>query len=261
MDTTQSTLNLLDVNQETDSRNTAWEEPDISAIMETKGFNARAITDKIRRAIETGTYANGEQLPPERELVNTYSASRSTIRKALNNLEDSGLVVRKAGSGTFINYTGPPTPDVESVIDQISPLHLIQARIGVERQMIRLAVLHANRRDLDQIQTVLEHMETCENDKDEFSRWDTEFHLLLARSSRNPLLVHLYEQINDVRSHAQWRAMKNLVLTPNQIRSYNVFHRQIFTALGKRDSVAAVEAISAHMDLARDDLIGAESGL
>ena len=191
----------------------------------------------------------------------TYSASRSTIRKALDNLERSGLVVRKAGSGTFINYNGPPEPDVESVIDQISPLHLIQARVGVERQMIRLAVLHANRRDLEQLQTVLEHLEASENDKDEFSRWDAEFHLMLARCSRNPLLVHLYEQINDVRSHAQWRAMKNVVLTPDQIRRYNDFHRNIYEALGRRDSVAAVEAISDHMDLARDDLIGAENDI
>ncbi len=228
-------------------------------MVESKGLNARAITAKIQRAIEIGTYANGDQLPPERELVDTYSASRSTIRKALNNLENIGLITRKAGSGTFISYEGPPEPDVSNVIDQISPLHLIQARIGVERQMARLAVLHSNRRDLEQLQAVLEKMEACENDKDEFSRWDADFHMQMAKATRNPLMVHLYEQINDVRSHAQWRAMKNIILRPDQIRRYNEFHRKIFEAISNRDSTAAVEAITGHMDLAHDDLIGAES--
>ena len=167
-------------------------------------------------------------------------------------------MVRRVGSGTFINYSGPSAPEVGNVIDRISPLQLIEARIGVERQMARLAVLHANRRDLNQMQTILERMEACENDKDEFTHWDTEFHLLLAFSSANPLIVHLYEQINEVRSHAQWRAMKNIILSPAQINHYNQHHRQIFEAVSNRDSVAVVEAINAHMDLAREDLMGVE---
>ena len=236
-------------------------EVEIQESSENRGMNSRSITLRIRRAIECGTYANGDQLPPERELALTYAASRSTIRKALNNLEDSGLVVRKVGSGTYINYEGPQEPQVEDVIDRISPLQLIDARIGVERQMARLAVLNANRRDIEQMGLVLERMEASEHDRDEFSRWDTEFHLLLARGSANPLLEHLYEKINDVRTHAQWRAMKNVILTPSQIRAYNKCHRAIFVALSNRDTAAVIDAINAHMDLAREDLLGANSGV
>ena len=53
---------------------------------------AHSITSELRRAIETGRYYNGDQLPPERDLSETYSTSRNTIRKALENLEDAGLV-------------------------------------------------------------------------------------------------------------------------------------------------------------------------
>ncbi len=217
---------------------------------------ARSITAKIRRAIESGQYADGDQLPPERELSETYSSSRSTIRKALDQLEVAGLVTRQVGSGTFVSYSGPAEIDVENVIDQISPLQLIDARIGFERQMTRLAVVHATGRDLELMATILSRMEAAENDKDEFTRLDSEFHLLLAKSSGNPLIFQLYNQINEVRTHQQWQAARELVLKPEKIRQYNVHHRAILDGLHRRDVNSAIDALNGHMELAHQDLIG-----
>ena len=222
----------------------------------TTGKGARAITMRIRREIEIGTYANGDQLPAERQLSERYEASRSTIRKALTNLEQIGLVERKIGSGTFVNYRPQDEYEVDNVIDKISPLQLMDARIGFERQMTRLAVVHATARDLETMNGVLEQLENSNNDKEEFTRWDSEFHLLLAKCSRNPLILHLYEQINDVRNHSQWSASKDLVLTPKNIADYNICHRAIYNALRQRDAAGALEALNDHMELARKHLIG-----
>ncbi len=220
---------------------------------------ARSITAKIRRAIESGRYLDGDQLPPERELSETYSSSRSTIRKALDNLEIAGLVTRKVGSGTFVSYSGPAEINVGTVIDQISPLQLIEARIGFERQMTRLAVVHATGRDIEKMETVLEQMDGTENDKSEFTRLDSEFHLLLANASGNPLILQLYNQINEVRTHSQWEAAREVVLVPSKIRKYNAFHRAILSGLRKRDVTAAIDALNGHMELAHQDLTGAIS--
>lgn len=221
---------------------------------------ARSITAKIRRAIESGKYLDGDQLPPERELSDTYSSSRSTIRKALDNLEEAGLVTRKVGSGTFVSYSGPAEIDVTTVIDQISPLQLIEARIGFERQMTRLAVVHATGRDIEKMEAVLEQLDGSENDKSEFTRLDSEFHLLLATASGNPLILQLYNQINEVRTHSQWEAAREAVLEPSKIRRYNDYHRAILEGLRKRDAAAAIDALNGHMDLAHQDLTGAMSG-
>ncbi len=223
------------------------------------GRGARAISAQIRREIEIGSYVNGDQLPAERQLSERYSASRSTIRKALTNLEQAGIVERKIGSGTFVNYFGPNEFEVENVIESISPLQLIDARIGIERQMTRLAVINATARDLATMEGVLKQLEESEHDKDGFTRRDSEFHLLLAKCSRNPLIYHLYEQINEVRTHSQWRASKDLVLTPVNIADYNICHRAIYEALSQRDQVGALEALNDHMELARAHLIGTEA--
>ncbi|MGI9351642.1 MAG: FadR/GntR family transcriptional regulator [Rhizobiaceae bacterium] len=225
------------------------------------GIGARAIGLRLRKAIESGTFGDGEQLPTERELAESYSASRSTIRNALNMLESEGLLERKVGSGTYVSYAGAPEGNVIDVVDQISPIQLIDARIGIERQMTRLAVIHATRRDLEIMEGILERMINAEKDRDEFSRWDSEFHIQLARSTGNPLMVHLYEKINDVRTHSQWSAMKNLILSPEQTRMYNEFHAAILEGIRNRDTTGAIDALNGHMDLARKDLIGAEDKL
>lgn len=214
---------------------------------------------QIRRAIEAGTLADGDQLPPERELSDTYAASRSTVRKALDELEKLGLVSRKVGSGTFVTYSGPTEIDVENVIDQISPLQLIEARVGFERQMARLAVVHATGRDLERMATILMELEASTHDKDRFTRADTEFHLSLAKASANPLMVQLYNQINEVRSHSQWQAAREAVLSPEKIEKYNSHHRRILQGLRNRDAAATIEALNAHMELAHEDLMGTPS--
>lgn len=229
----------------------------ISAIDTKTSRGARSIATQIKRAIETGTLTNGDQLPPERELSDSYSASRSTIRKALNILEEDGLVSRKVGSGTFINYSGTTEIDVENVVDQISPIQLIEARIGFERQMLRLAVVHATARNIERMEIILDLLEASENDRESFTQQDSDFHLTLAKASGNPLIVQLYNQINEIRTHSQWRNAREIVLRPEKIRAYNVFHRDILIGLKNRSIARSIEALNAHMELAQADLMGA----
>jgi DNA-binding FadR family transcriptional regulator len=219
-----------------------------------------AIAAYLKRAIETGAYSEGDKLPTERQLAETFKAARSTVRRALDKLEKEGLVTRRLGSGTFVGRAslgGGRRP--ADLVDELSPLQLIEARLAVEPFTTRLAVLHATRRTLDEMEAVLAHAEACVNDKDSFSKWDGEFHLLLARASGNPLLLSVYRQINHVRLHAQWDAMKEKVLTPDVIREYNRQHRSIYNALHVRDAQLAQSLISEHLEKARDDLVKANS--
>jgi DNA-binding FadR family transcriptional regulator len=219
------------------------------------------ISAYLKRAIETGAYSEGDKLPTERQLAETFKAARSTVRRALDKLEKEGLVSRRLGSGTFVGRASISSGGrrAADLVDELSPLQLIEARLAVEPFTTRLAVLHATRRTLDEMEAVLAHAEACVNDKDSFSKWDGEFHLLLARASGNPLLLNVYRQINHVRLHAQWDAMKEKVLTPEVIREYNRQHRGIFNALHVRDAQLAQSLISDHLEKARDDLVKANS--
>ena len=224
------------------------------------GRAANMILARIRRAIETGIYADGDQLPAERQLAITFGTARSTIRKILDQLEQRNLIVRRVGSGTFVNFRGHLRQGMEEIADLVSPLQLIETRFAIEPYMTRLAALHATGTDLDKFEDVLRRIEAAHGDQNLFTELDSEFHLELARCSRNPLIVRMYQQVNMVRLHAQWDRMKKLILSHEKIAAYNQQHRAIFESLRHRDVQGAVDQITRHLELARQDLIGADSG-
>jgi DNA-binding FadR family transcriptional regulator len=215
------------------------------------------ITAQLRQAILDGSYAHGEKLPAERQLAEAFGASRTTVRIALGQLEEERLVVRRIGSGTFVNHRAPG--DAEDIAELTSPLELIDVRLGVEPTMVRLAVMHATARDIDRMTEVIAQMEQSSADAETFTRWDEQFHLAIAESTHNPLMVWVYRQINAVRTHAQWNAMKDKVLTADRIAEYNRQHRNLHEAIRARDMDSAVAIVTNHLHYARRQLMGAAS--
>lgn len=66
------------------------------------------VYQRLRDAIVAGKYRRGDRVPTELELVEQWDASRPTVARALNRLEETGFVRRRAGSGTYVTYEGEP---------------------------------------------------------------------------------------------------------------------------------------------------------
>jgi DNA-binding FadR family transcriptional regulator len=213
------------------------------------------IGQQLRQAITEGNLRHGEKLPAERQLAEIFGASRTTVRTALNLLEAEHLVTRRVGSGTFVNFQ--PRSERDNVAELTSPTELIEVRLAVEPHMVRLAVLNATARDLDRLGEALDEMERRSVDAETFTLLDEQFHLRIAECSRNPLMVSLYRQINDVRTHAQWNAMKDKVLTSERIAEYNRQHRTLYEAMLSRDVEGAMAVVTNHLHFARRQLLGA----
>jgi len=214
------------------------------------------ITGQLRQAILDGRYAHGEQLPAERQFAASFGASRAVVRTALNRLEAERLVTRRPGAGTFVNFR--TRGDTDDVAQLTSPLELIEVRLGIEPNMVRLAVLNATARDIERLAHAIARMESSSGDTESFTLWDEEFHQLMADATRNPLMVWVYRQINAVRGHSQWNAMKDKVLTAERIAEYNQQHAALFEAIRTRDVEAAVAIVTNHLHYARRQLLGAD---
>ena len=63
---------------------------------------ASRVREEVRDRIRDGRFADGVQLPPEVELAMSLGVSRTTVRDALLQLEQEGLVIRRHGHGTFV---------------------------------------------------------------------------------------------------------------------------------------------------------------
>ncbi len=66
------------------------------------------ITSKLMELIGAGAYPAGEFLPPERELAEQFDVSRPTLRKALEPLIGSGVLVNQPGVGTRVAGAAAP---------------------------------------------------------------------------------------------------------------------------------------------------------
>jgi GntR family transcriptional regulator len=65
----------------------------------------------LRSWLATGRHRPGERLPPEQELSAHLGISRGTLRTALRRLEESGEIVRRQGSGTYVGRAASTSLD------------------------------------------------------------------------------------------------------------------------------------------------------
>ena len=80
----------------------AWYSPD-------RGARYRQLSRHIGTAIGDGRLSRGHQLPAERDLAELADVSRVTVRKAVAELVEAGLVEQRRGAGSFVTGTAPRT--------------------------------------------------------------------------------------------------------------------------------------------------------
>jgi GntR family transcriptional regulator len=62
----------------------------------------KALATRLRESISAGEYSDGRPMPTEMELAAGHSVSRSTVRRAMQDLVADGIISRVAGRGTYV---------------------------------------------------------------------------------------------------------------------------------------------------------------
>ncbi len=210
---------------------------------------AEEIQAQIRNLLATHQLKAGDRLPSERELAEQFSVSRNSVRQALHSLVDSGLLEMKKGSagGAFIRDGGGDAvmagiSDLYS-LGTIQPEHLTEVRILIGVEVVQLACKRCTVEEIDALEENVKLAEQAARDND-FSRRtaiNLEFHRMLARMTRNPLLVTLTEAVTAITQ----RFVDEVGPTSN--RSVMPLRRQLLGHLRARDSEAAGERMRSHL--------------
>lgn len=91
----------------------------------------------LRDKIVDGSYALGDRLPSEQELMRQFGVSRITAKRAMDELADARLVVRGRGRGTVVSYVRPAEPIRSGVEGLLENLLMMGFKTQVE--LIELA--------------------------------------------------------------------------------------------------------------------------
>jgi DNA-binding FadR family transcriptional regulator len=208
------------------------------------------VADLIRRQIGIGLLAHGAALPPERELARQLGVGRATIQLAIGLLEADQLVETRRGraGGTFVVAPAPGTRafaqrilEATYAVDVIADA--IEYRLMVEPAAARAAATGGTTRELRAIERA--NHETAEASEDaEVIRFDSAFHLAVARASHNRFICEAVEQC---RLHLN----SVLLLLPESEAFHdasNVEHARIVKAIVGRNAEAAEKHMLAHVD-------------
>jgi len=217
------------------------------------GVTTGNVVTQLRRQILEGDYLFEDRLPAERNLAEEFGVSRGTIRSVLQILEKQHLVTRQIGSGTYVSHR--ESTNQQEIASITSPIEMVEVRIAIEPQLVRLAIANASLRDLEELHDALRQCEACDGDSEAFARADTAFHMTLAHCSKNKLMYWVYDRISEVRRNSQWGRMKSKLLTPERMDYYNSQHRTLYEAITARDTLRAVKLIKDHLYGVQDDLL------
>lgn len=208
------------------------------------------VSAEIQVRIDSGQLQSGDKLPPERELAESFGVSRGAVREALRNLERSGLVALQSGSrgGAFIGQ-GDPKLIGDSFrnlyrLGSVSLDELTEARLWLASTVVRIACERITDVDLEVLTANVDEAERLIKARRYEEKIDVqiEFHNLLARTTRNAVMVMLMGATMEVmRDFARAAGPERNDLT---IRA----RRRLLAALGKRDAEAAVAAMTDHLE-------------
>ena len=103
---------------------------------------------QLREAIVSGQYSLGDRLPPERDIAENFSVSRSVVREALIMLELEKLVEVRKGSGVYVVNVPAMPANGESAVTAdcgYGPFELLQARQLLESEVAAFAAMQATK--------------------------------------------------------------------------------------------------------------------
>jgi GntR family transcriptional regulator len=104
---------------------------------------AHSLVDGAEQALHNwlaaGRYRQGDRLPPEHEVAAMLGVSRGTLRSALQRLEESGEIVRRQGSGTFVGRTAFGSA-LDERLERLEPYSSVAARRGLKLSSVDVKI-------------------------------------------------------------------------------------------------------------------------
>ncbi len=189
----------------------------------------------------------GDMLPPERELVQMFRVSRSSIRDAIRSLEAVGLLEPRQGIGTVVRHLphdAVVTP-VASVLLQkrklINELH--DVRMVIEPALACRAALHAAAEQIGELEAILRRQEEKIRQGELATEEDSAFHYTIALAADNSVMLKLVRVLMDLLRESRERALQMGGRPQKSLAG----HRRILAALKRRDAAAAEVAMRRHL--------------
>ena len=212
------------------------------------------VIEVIKDKIKKGKIKKGDKLPSEREMAESLGLSRASVREALRALEVIGLIESIQGAGNYIR-----TNFDNSLIEPLSLMFMLQEssvkemydlRETLELQCVKLSARYIEENELGLLTAILNRMYLAKTEEESLEL-DIEFHYLIAKTSRNMLLINVIEVLSQLMDEFIRKSRMQILHEGNTRENLLEIHENLLRALKCREEAKASQAMKEHFDLIR----------
>lgn len=218
------------------------------------------VVRQIELLILRGILQPGERLPSERELSDKLGVSRPSLREAISELQDRGLLASRAGSGVYVaevlgSAFSPALIELFGAHDEAVSDYL-SFRRDMEGLAAERAAQYGSESDLKVIQAIYEKMEAAHGRRnpDEEARLDAQFHSAILDASHNVVMLHMMRSMFDLLRQGVFYNRQVMFKQRTSRAALMAQHKAVNDALQKRDPSGARRAVEEHLDYVAEAL-------
>tara|TARA_R110000850_G_scaffold20021_2_gene59920 strand:+ start:115 stop:873 length:759 start_codon:yes stop_codon:yes gene_type:complete len=211
---------------------------------------SRAVVRQVEELILRGILQPGRRLPPERELAERLGVSRPSLRDAIAQLQEVGLLTSKPGAGVYVaDVLGSAfSPALIALFarHEEATMDYLSFRRDMEGLAAERAARLASDTDLAVITAVFTKMEAAHK-PDEEAALDAQFHMSIIEASHNVVMLHMMRSMYDLLRGGVF--YNRQIMFRQQTKRADLLnqHRAIHDALIARDAAGARAAVEVHL--------------
>lgn len=201
------------------------------------------VAETLRDAIINGVLKPGERLM-EIQLAEELGVSRTPVRESIRKLELEGFVVMVPRRGTYVADLS--IKDINEVYEIRTVLDVLAAGLAAER---------ITEEELEELERLLVQISELadQSDVEKLIEYDTQFHDVLYRASRNDRLVGI---INNLRE--QFTRFRSISMQyPGRLQNTVAEHTRLVEAIAQRNPELAQQIAREHMENSEQTLLKA----
>ncbi|MDD7971184.1 FCD domain-containing protein [Roseinatronobacter alkalisoli] len=215
---------------------------------------SKSVERQIELLLLRGILRPGERLPSERELAEKLGVSRPSLRDALGELQQRGLLTTRAGAGVYVEELLDSA--FSDTLVQLFATHdealfdYISFRRDLEGMSAERAARYGSDTDLQVIDTVFKKMEAAHQKRNpaEEAHLDAEFHLSIVEASHNIIMLHMMRAMFNL-LHEGVFYNRQVIFRQRATRDDLLNqHKAINDALQARDPAGAKKAAEDHLN-------------
>lgn len=213
---------------------------------------SHAVVRQIELLILRGILRPGERLPPERALSEKLGVSRPSLREALAQMQQDGLLTARSGDGIYV---------AEALYSAFSPaLAALFARhddavfdgLAFRRDIEAIAAERAARQasdtDLAVIDAAFQKMQSAHAAGEPAAKLDAQFHMAIIEAGHNVVMLHMMRSMYDLLEGGVFYNRQIMFKRRTTRGAILAQHRTIKEAIAARDPEAARRAVEDHLD-------------